>query len=122
MSTDKTMTCRRFSELLDELLAGTLSDASRRSMEEHAAACDSCATTLRDARRALDAGRSRTPSGRAKVTCGVTASSPPASARRVAARASLPAAGACPGGREVPARVAPTRVCVSPSRGPAPAG
>lgn len=55
MKTDKTMTCRRFSELLDELLAGTLSDASRRSMEEHAAACDSCATTLRDARRALDA-------------------------------------------------------------------
>lgn len=55
MNTDKTMTCRRFSELLDELLAGTLSDASRRSMEEHAAACDSCATTLRDARRALDA-------------------------------------------------------------------
>ena len=55
MNTDKTMTCRRFSELLDELLAGTLSDASRRSMEEHAAACDSCATTLRDAQRALDA-------------------------------------------------------------------
>lgn len=55
MKTDKTMTCRRFSELLDELLAGTLSDASRRSMEEHAAACDSCATTLRDAQRALDA-------------------------------------------------------------------
>lgn len=55
MKTDKTMTCRRFSELLDELLAGTLSDASRRSMEEHAAACDSCATALRDARRALDA-------------------------------------------------------------------
>lgn len=55
MKTDKTMTCRRFSELLDELLAGTLSDASRRRMEEHAAACDSCATTLRDAQRALDA-------------------------------------------------------------------
>lgn len=55
MNTDKTMTCRRFSELLDELLAGTLSDASRRRMEEHAAACDSCATTLRDAQRALDA-------------------------------------------------------------------
>lgn len=55
MNTDKTMTCRRFSELLDELLAGTLSDASRRRMEEHAAACESCATTLRDARRALDA-------------------------------------------------------------------
>lgn len=55
MSTDKTMTCRRFREQLDELLAGTLSDASRRSMEEHAAACDSCATALRDARRALDA-------------------------------------------------------------------
>ncbi|WP_303272883.1 anti-sigma factor [uncultured Alistipes sp.] len=55
MKTDKTMTCRRFSELLDELLAGTLSDASRPSMEEHAAACDSCATTLRDAQRALDA-------------------------------------------------------------------
>lgn len=55
MKTDKTMTCRRFSELLDELLAGTLSDASRRSMEEHAASCDSCATALRDAQRALDA-------------------------------------------------------------------
>lgn len=55
MSTDKTMTCRRFSELLDELLAGTLSDASRRSMEEHAAACEACAAALRDARRALDA-------------------------------------------------------------------
>lgn len=55
MNTDKTMTCRRFRKLLDELLAGTLSDASRRSMEEHAAACDSCAAALRDARRALDA-------------------------------------------------------------------
>ena len=55
MKTDKTMTCRRFRKLLDELLAGTLSDASRRSMEEHAAACDSCATALRDVRRALDA-------------------------------------------------------------------
>lgn len=55
MKTDKTMTCRRFSELLDELLAGTLSDASRRSMEEHAAACEACAAALRDARRALDA-------------------------------------------------------------------
>ena len=55
MNTDKTMTCRRFSELLDELLAGTLSDASRRSMEEHAAACEACAATLRDAQRALDA-------------------------------------------------------------------
>lgn len=55
MKTDKTMTCRRFREQLDELLAGTLSDASRRSMEEHAAACEACATALRDARRALDA-------------------------------------------------------------------
>lgn len=55
MNTDKTMTCRRFRKLLDELLAGTLSDASRRSMEEHAAACEACATALRDARRALDA-------------------------------------------------------------------
>lgn len=55
MSTDKTMTCRRFREQLDELLAGTLSDASRRSMEEHAAACEACAAALRDARRALDA-------------------------------------------------------------------
>lgn len=49
------MTCRRFREQLDELLAGTLSDASRRSMEEHAAACEACAAALRDARRALDA-------------------------------------------------------------------
>lgn len=55
MNTDKTMTCRRFREQLDELLAGTLSDASRRSMEEHAAACEACAAALRDARRALDA-------------------------------------------------------------------
>lgn len=55
MKTDKTMTCRRFREQLDELLAGTLSDAARRSMEEHAAACETCAAALRDARRALDA-------------------------------------------------------------------
>ena len=55
MKTDKTMTCRRFREQLDELLAGTLSDAERRSMEEHAAACEACAAALRDARRALDA-------------------------------------------------------------------
>lgn len=55
MKTDKTMTCRRFREQLDELLAGTLSDASRRSMEEHAAACEACAAALRNARRALDA-------------------------------------------------------------------
>lgn len=51
MKTDKTMTCRRFREQLDELLAGTLSDAERRSMEEHAAACEACAAALRDARR-----------------------------------------------------------------------
>lgn len=55
MKTDKTMTCRNFREQLDELLAGTLSDAERRSMEEHAAACEACAAALRDARRALDA-------------------------------------------------------------------
>ena len=32
-----------------------MSSASRRSMEEHAAACEACAAALRDARRALDA-------------------------------------------------------------------
>lgn len=55
MKTDKTITCHSFREQLDELLAGTLSDAARRSMEEHAAACETCAAALRDARRALDA-------------------------------------------------------------------
>lgn len=55
MKTDKTMTCRLFRGQLDELLAGTLPDATRRSMEEHASTCEACAAALRDARRALDA-------------------------------------------------------------------